>query len=194
MKKIFAWIPAILFLLVFTLKPFPASDLILRVHFDDITGDYCALYYAVDGQDFVAEQSIRADIDPDRMLAEFQLDGSLAGRITSLRLDWPHGTEQLLCVKNISISSGGIIQKQYNPCRFFADGNISLSNGIASTTNVLPRDRTYIQIGPDDPWQVLSGPLTEDICSSFSRRTFSRLCLCLFFVCSVLLAKKRLFT
>lgn len=194
MKKKIIMGGVFLLALLFVLMPLPASDLIIRVYFDDIAGDFCSLYYSTDeNKSFSAEQCILSEIDYTQNSVEFRLDGALEKELTALRLDWPQSVEQLICVKDISISSGGVIQKQYNPCCFFADENIAFAHETSVTT-VLPRNRAYLLIGADDPYQILSDISVEEIKSCYSHRIISRICLCLFIVGCFFFAGKKLFT
>ena len=179
--------------LLFILMPLPASDLIIRIYFEDIAGDSCSVFYSNDADKiFSSEQCISSGIDYEQKSVEFRLDGALEDQITALRLDWPHLTEQTICVKNISISSGGVIQKEYNPCYFFANENISGAHET-DVSLVQPRNRAYLVTGEDDPYQVLSDRLVEEIMGYYSHRTVSRIGLCLFIACSFFLARKKLF-
>ena len=185
---------AVILALRFILLPIPASDLIIRIYFDEIAGNACELYYSVDaGKSLSPEQCIYSEINGAGKSVEFRLDGALENRLTALRLDWPNDTEQLICVKNISVSSGGVIRKEYNPCNFFADGNIALAHET-SVSLVQPRNRAYLQVGTDDPYQLLSDALVEEINSYYNHRTLSRICLCLFVAGCFFFAKKKLFT
>lgn len=184
---------AVLIAIVFVLLPLPASDLIIRIYFDEIQGDFCALYYATNPDKvFTLDEYLPCDINYDKKMVEYRLDGSAEDSLTALRLDWPNLQEQLICVKSITVSSGGLIQKEFNPCRFFAEENIASSH---ETTVVLvhPRDRAYLSCGSDDPYQVLSDELTAEIRNCFSHQRLSRLFLCLFLGCSWFLAKKKFF-
>lgn len=183
----------LLLALAFILAPLPASDLILRIYFDDITGDSCVLYYSADAEKSLSpDRCLTSPIDGGKKSVEFRLDGSLENRLTALRLDWPHLTEQLICVKSITLSSGGVIRKEYNPCYFFAEGNIASSHETTASL-VWPRDRAYLLTGADDPYQLLSDELTKEIGSFYSHRTLSRICLCLFLAGCCFFARKRLF-
>lgn len=178
---------------IFVFMPLPASDLILRIYFDEIQGDFCALYYSTNpGKNFSIEEYLPCNIDYDKKMVEYRLDGSVEDRLTALRLDWPNLAEQLICVKSITVSSGGVIQKEFNPCRFFAEENIASAHET-SVTLVHPRDRAYLSCGADDPYQVLSDELTAEIRDCFSHRRLSRLFLCLFLGASWFLARKKLF-
>ncbi len=188
---------AILSALVFILMPLPASDLIIRIYFDEIAGDQCSLYYTTDAQpefnpDMLIISSILESAQGQKMV-EFRLDGSLESQLAALRLDWPHLTEQLICVHNIAVSSGGIIRKNYNPCLFFAEKNILLSNET-SVTLVQPRNRAYLSTKSGDPWQILSDELTAEIRSCYSHKVVSRLLLCLFIAGSYFFHKKKVFS
>lgn len=173
--------------------PLPAADLIIRIYFEgDIAGDSCSLYYATDTSGgFCEEQRVSSAIDRNRNMVAYTLDGSLDGQITALRLDWP-SVEQLICVKSITLSSGGIIQKEFNPCVFFADENIASAH-TASVTLVHPKNRAYLSTGTDDPHQILSAAFTRQITGCRSRYIMTWLFLGLFPLGSWLLARKKLF-
>lgn len=185
---------AIVLSALFIFAPFSASDLILRVYFEDIKGENCVLYYALDTENvFTQEKSIVSEIDYGQKMVEFRLDGSYDGHLTMLRLDFPQQAEQLLCIKDITVSSGGVIQKEYSPCVFFEDQNIDLMRGIEASRVYLQK-RTYLQIGPEDPYVILSGGMTQEIQGHFSHRRISRLCLCLFLGGCCFLSRKRIFS
>lgn len=192
MKKYLLWFSAVIIVLIFIFLPLPASDLILRIYFDEIEGDSCALYYTTDTQGaFCEEQCAHAQIDYEKKMVAFRLDGSLAGHLTGLRLDFPQ-TEQLLCIKSVTASSAGVIQKEYNPCSFFAESNIAFSNDI-SVTLVNLRNRAYLSTGSNDPYICLSATPTEQLQGCFSYLRLSRFFLCLFVAGSILFARKKLF-
>lgn len=193
MKKFLIWGSAILLSLLFVFLPSSASDLIIRVYFDEIAGNSCALYYTTDEDPaFSDAQCIVADIDYAQKKVEFRLKGDLEGHLDSLRLDFPHLTEQLVCVKNITLSSAGVIQKQYDPCHFFAGENIASAHEV-SVTYIYPRNRAYLSAGADDPYIVLSPEFTRQIGNHYSHQIISRLTLCLFLFGTYLLARKKLF-
>lgn len=179
--------------IAFVLMPFPASDLIIRIYFDDIQGEVCGLYYSTDlGRGFSEREYISCDIDYDRKMVEYRLDGSTEGKLTALRLDWPNLLEQVICVKSITVSSGGVIRKEFNPCSFFAEESVALAHET-SVTLVHPKNRAYLSCGTDDPYQILSDNMTAEIRGCFSHRRLSRLCLCVFLAASLFFAKKNLF-
>lgn len=179
--------------ILFVLIPCPPADLILRLSFDEITGDYCSLYYTTDySESFSDEQCIVSPIDSATKQVTFRLDSSLEDHITGMRLDFPV-TDDLICVKSITVSSAGVIQEEYNPCHFFADANIALSND-AEITLVKPRNRAYIAAGGNDPFLILSESLTNQILNCYSHFRLTRLCICLFAVGCYLFARKNLFS
>lgn len=193
LKKKLIWGFVILLSCIFIFIPFPASDLIIRVYFDDIEGDYCALYYTTDTQsNWSEEQCVSSKIDYAQKSVAFRLDGSLEGHLTSLRLDFPHSDEQLICIKTITVSSAGVIQKEYNPCSFFADENIT-SIHEASINLVRPKGRTYLSVTPDDPYVVFSTTLTRQIEACYSHQVLSRLALCLFLLGIYAFDRKKIF-
>ncbi|MCM1118904.1 MAG: hypothetical protein NC543_06025 [bacterium] len=182
MKKYLPLLFILILSLILIFKPHSASAMIIRVYFTEISGNSCGLYYTTDLQNSFSEtQCIVSNIDYDQKMVEFRLDSSLAGHLTGLRLDLPSSAEQLLCVKNISISSGGVIQREYNPCDFFAEENLLLEHEVHLDL-VRPRNCAYLLTGADDPYVVFSSPLVDQIEGCFSHRIWSHILLCLFVV------------
>lgn len=180
--------------IAFILIPVPAADLFVRIYFDEIAGDNCALYYATDTANAISQdQCIISEIDYEKKLVTFRLDGSFAGHLTSLRLDLPSEMEQLACIKTITVSSAGIIQKEFNPCVFFEKANIAAAND-AEITLVHPRNRAYISAESGDPYLVLSTPLVNQIQNCSSHYVLSRIFVCLFVGACCIFAKRKVFT
>lgn len=194
MKKKSLYLLSLLIMIAFVLFPSGAANLYIRIYFDEIEGDVCTLYYATDTVNvFCIEQHLSSDISPQEGSVEFCLDGSLDGHITGLRLDFPN-TEQLLCIKNITVSSGGVIKRQYNPCDFFADANIASTNNIDSITLATASGRTYIGTLSEESYLVLSDELSRQITGCYSRLHITRAFICLFLLACFYLARKKLFS
>lgn len=191
-KKILFVCIIFLFMAVFVLVPAPTSKLNIRIYFDEIQGDSCALYYAVDSDGFTQDQCVSSAIDYDRKMVEFVLEPSLEGRVTGLRLDFPD-IPQLLCIKTITISNAGVIKREYDPCDFFAQENIVYSNDIDAISRVAVRARTYIKTLPDDPYMVLSGELCQQLMGCYSHFKLTKLAVCVFILATFILAKKKIF-
>ena len=163
--------------IAFILFPLPPANLYIRITFDEIAGEDCLLYYATDtAGGYTAEQYIASKVDPYTGQVAFCLDSSLEKHLIGLRVDFPD-TEDLICIKTITISSAGIIQQEFNPCNFFAEGNIALTNN-ADITLVKPRNRAYISTGSVDPYIVLSDSLTSQIVECYSHYTLTRILIC----------------
>ena len=195
--KIKTALPAIiliLFTIIFVAIPLPSSDLYIRVHFfNDTVEDKCYLYYALnEPYAFNGDQYITAEFEPDENQVTFCIDGSLADQISGLRLDFS-GSQDLVCINSISVSSAGIIKEDYNPCVFFSAPNIAQSNDVEFTL-IEDRNIAYIVTGSSDPYIVLTTEATADIVSHFSRYRLTRLGICLFIAIAYILAKKKLFT
>lgn len=193
-KKYILWAFLILISAVFVLAPYPASDIYLRFYFKDISGEYCALYYSTDSSGaIIPEQYLAARIDPDLKVAGFRLEPFLSDGITRLRLDFPN-EEQLLNITTVTVSSGGVIKKQYNPCDFFREENIVASAGIKGISLVKPRAIAYFATSADDPYVLLSPELTREIIGCRSNLRLTRLGICLFLSGCFLMFKKKLFS
>lgn len=191
-KKILLACIVFLLMAVFVLIPAPASQLYIRIYFDEIQGESCALYYAVDGMNtFSQEQCLSSAIDPEKQMAEFVLDPSLEGHITGLRLDFPD-TSQLLCVKTITVSNAGVIKREYDPCDFFGGENILYSNDIDAMSLVAVRARAYFRTLSGDPYLILSNGLCQQIMGCYSHYRLTRLAVCVFLSAVFLLAKLKI--
>lgn len=193
MKKILSACIIFLLMAVFVLIPSPTSKLYVRIYFDEIQGDICSLYYADDLNTFSQEQCVSSAIDHDRQMVEFALEPFLEGRLTGLRLDFPD-EEQLFCIRNITVSNGGVIKREFNPSQFFAQENIQQSNSIDEISLATARARAYVRTFSDDPYVVLSGELCQQFMGCYSHYRLTKLAVCVFLSCCFFLAKKRIFT
>lgn len=192
-RQLASGIAALLIAVIFIFFPRPASALYLRITFEQFEGDGCSLYYTTDTDgNFSQDKCIISEIDPDTMQVSFRLDGMFDGHLTGLRLDFPH-TEQLAEIKTVTVSSAGVIQREYNPCSFFAPENIQASHN-ADVTLVHPKNRVYVSAGADDPYLILSHGLTSQITACYSHQTLTRLLLCIFIACSFYLSRRKIFT
>lgn len=171
----------ILFLAVaaFILIPLPAADVYVRLHFSEAGGDNCSLYYTTgDFPNFSQDKCIISDIDYEKNEVTFRLDSSLEGKITGFRLDFPN-TQSLIGIENITVSSAGIVQKQYNPCDFFEEKNVIYVNQ-AEYSLVRPHNRTYIAPNGDDTYFIFSDTLACELNNSYSHFRLTRLGICFF--------------
>ena len=184
----------ILIAVTFVLIPLPKADLYFRIHFMDVAGTTCNLYYATETSNaFCAEQMISADIDYELGQVTFKLDSSLAEELTGLRFDFPNA-EHLVCINNITLSSAGVVQKQFNPCDFFAYENLSQTNDIRDMSLVTAKNRAYFLTGSTDPFVVLSDDLVAQIVKGCSSYTLTRLGICIFLAAVYFMAKKNIFS
>ena len=191
-KKLMCLIPVFILMIAFILLPSRTSNLYLRIYFEEIAGEHCTLYYSTDAMDvFCLGQHQTSEIDYDRKMVEFNLDPSLDGHITGLRLDFPN-TEQLICISNVTISSG-IVKRQYNPCIFFADETIASSHNIAGISSVPSRARVYISTSPEESYLIFSDALCRQITDSYSHYRLTKAAFCVFLLACFLLARRKIF-
>ena len=195
MKRKWPFLLILLGTIIFLLIPLSASDLILRITWaesDPIEPHNFFLYYTMDGQVWSEDQKILGSLDEERGIVSFQLDSSLEGHLTGLRIDFPN-QQQVVSVKNITVSSAGFPKKQYNPCFFFDAANQKAQNGLYAVNLVPTRARVYISTTPEDPCIVLSDVLTQQIVRLFSHYRMTRLFICLFVLACYLSYQKKLF-
>lgn len=181
--------------IAFIMIPLPAADIHLRFHFKDtIEGTY-ALYYSTTSSGFSQEQCIVSDISETTNggYVSFCLNGNLEEQLTGIRLDFPAG-EQLICISEIALSSAGIVQKQFNPCKFFSDENLANQNDISAVSTATAQDKVYIATIGKDPYMILSSDLTEEIRDGYSHLRLTRLGICLFATACYFMYKKNLFS
>lgn len=179
--------------ILFVAIPFPTADLFIRVNFKNITSNSCSLYYSIDAPfSYSEEQCINSSIDPDLNQVTFRLDSSLANQITDIRLDFAN-QEDLICIKDISISSAGVIKEAYRPYEFFSSDNIAMTNQVTvSATDVM--NDAYISTTGNDPYIIFTHELTRDIMSHVSSYRLTRALICVFIGVAIILMKKKVFT
>lgn len=166
-------------MLAFIMMPFPASGLTLRLYFGGFSGDNLNLYYATDENPGIsADQICVGTYDAENNLATIRLTPELADHLIQIRLDFP-GTDQVLSVRNISVSSAGVIQHHYNPCDFFSERNIIAKNDVPQIDLVESRQLAYIQTSGADPYIVFDSALVRDLLRYRSSYRMSRLAACI---------------
>lgn len=183
------WIPCILIVLIL-IFPQPVANLYLRLDFKEIAGDKVQLYYATQSSGFSEEQSIVSAVDLEKKQVSFCLDGNLHNQLTGLRLDFP--TNEIIYIKNITLSSAGVIQKQYDPVHFFKEGNIADSNDVEIVL-IEPTRNTAVATGAEDPFVVLAPQAVADIDAGYSSYWMTKIMLSILVVAGYFLYHKRIF-
>lgn len=186
---------AIIFLIaiVFVLIPFPSADINIRLHFmGNAEGTY-AFYYATQTAGFSQEQCIIAEADSESTSVTFHLDHSLEDQLTGLRLDFPAG-DNLICISNVTVSSAGIVQKQFNPCNFFAPENLTHQCDIEPISLATAQNRVYVPTAGEDPYVILAQNLLEEVRDGYSHLRLTRFGICLFAAACYVMYKKNLFS
>lgn len=198
-KKILYFIPAVLAAAIFLLLPLPNSNLYLCVEFDSTCSSIknCRLYYTTAAS---SEWSSLPCLDEDNnnsgspLQARFRIEPSvLSDQITGLRLDLPD-LSQIVCVRSVTVSSAGIIKKEFNPCYFFSDANIAASNSITERSLLPFRRIAYIATDASDPYLVFSEALIREISDCSSSYVWTRLLICLFLAAVYFSYRKKIFT
>lgn len=189
-KRISAVAFAVLITALFVFWPLSPAPLHIRIYFEEINGDKCSLYYATDTADGYSEDRCIVSPIENGKQVDFCLDAALAGHIRNLRIDWP-SQEQLLCVKSVTVSSAGVVQKEFNPCSFFSD--IAFRNDIADQSMVWIRKRAYILTAAEDPYMVFGEGTVSQIRKCFSQYRLTRLAVCFFLLGCFYFGKKEFF-
>lgn len=192
MKKVKIVIPLII-AIAFVLMPVKASDIYIRIHFMEAQGSDMALYYStLENGGFNQTDCIPAQIDYEKMQISFRLDGELEGQLNGFRLDFPAG-DNLIGIKNITVSSAGIVQKQFDPCDFFAVENRAAESDIAGISLIKPKNMTYIATGGADPYIVFTQEPVAQITEGYSHFRLTRLFICVFAFAVYFFAKRNYF-
>lgn len=183
----------IIIAVAFVAIPFPVADVIIRIDFDNIAGSSCSLYYSTDTSlSYSEEQCIQSSFDSETNQMTFRLDGSLAKQIQFLRLDFEN-REDLICINDVSVSSAGIVQKEYHPSKFFSSDNITFTNN-ADITAATAMDLAYVSTTENDPYIIFSNELSRDVMSHASSYRLTRALICVFIGVAIILMKKKVFT
>lgn len=194
-KKWIIYAFALLCMILFIILPFPASDLYLRLTLDEeypVNADTFYLYYELDGLGFQGGQILEGTVDMEKGIISFRLNSSLAGHLTGLRIDLPN-LEQIVGIKDVTVSSAGAVKHRYHPCVFLAPENLKVQNGISAISLVNVRAKAYIGTTPEDPYLILSDPLTMQIAGMFSHYQLTRILICLFLVACYATYRKKTF-
>lgn len=190
-QKLLRFLP-VLIIIAILLIPMPSSGLYLRLHFEDFEGTDLKIYYTTeDSPSFNEEHTILADIDETKV-ASFYLDSRVVDTINCLRLDFPQ-TSQLLSVKDVSVSSGGVVKHRFNPCSFFEEGNLDVSNNIDAMSISPALAKVFFQTGENDPYVVFSNPLLNKVLRYSSHYGFTRIAICMFLLGCYYFLKKDFF-
>lgn len=180
-------------MLAFILLPIPASGLTIRLYFDKFQGDSLVMYYTTDENPHMGmEQIIAATVDAGNKLAVIRLSPELADHIDRIRLDFPE-TEQTLSIRNISVSSAGVIQHNYSPCEFFSETNIADRNDIPQISLIEWEKTAYIRTNESDPYVLFNSGLVRDMLQYRSAYRRTRLAACILVVLGYVLYRIRPF-
>lgn len=180
-------------MLVFIFMPIPASGLTIRLYFDEFQGDSLVMYYTTDENPHMGmDQIIAGTIDERNKLAVIKLSPELADHIDRIRLDFPE-TEQTLSIRNISVSSAGVIQHNYSPCDFFSETNIAGRNDIPLISLIEGKKTAYIRTNESDPYLMFDSGLVRDMLQYRSSYRLTRFAACILVVFGYVLYRIRPF-
>lgn len=194
MKQKITKIVLAILLLLFIAVPLPASGVKLRMTFTEPLEDPVKLYYATnDNPTFSEEQSLVAEYNEAQKRATFSLDSNLVKSINCLRFDLPE-KELVISIKDVSVSSAGLIKRHFNPCDFFADDNIDFENDFIERSTSPALGMASFHTGEKDPYVVFSNPLLNQILKQKSRYYGTRILIVLFLLGCHAFHKNHLFT
>lgn len=169
-------------MILFVLMPVSASGLCFRLHVKEVTEPSCYLYYATtESPIFSEEQKVSGIYDVEHKTITFSLNGSLAGKLTGLRMDFAN-VEQLVGFDGISVSSAGVVKHQYEPAEFFVTERLAEVNDIPAINSIPAGNMVYMLMGAEDPYLVLGDQVTAEFNGYFSHYRLSRILVCLFVV------------
>lgn len=193
MKKKAALILMCILMAAFIMMPFPASGLTIRLYFDNFEGEELVVYYTTDENPHMGtDQILAAAYDTQDKLAAIRISPGLADHITHLRLDFPD-TAQTFSIKNVSVSSAGIIRHSYSPCSFFSENNILSQNDILGINLIQSKGIAYIRTDATDPYIEFDDGLLRDMLQYRSSYRLTRAVLCILAVLGYVSYRFRLF-
>lgn len=170
---------ACLLVLAFTFMPFPASGLTIRLYFEEFQGDGLVVYYTTDeNPNMGMEQIIVGTYDAQNGLVAIRLSSELADHVDRIRLDFPE-TEQVISVRNVSVSSAGVIRHHYDPCDFFSDENVAEKNDVPLISLIDWEKTAYIQTKGTDPYILFDRALVRDVLQYRSAYRLTRFAACM---------------
>lgn len=170
---------AFILALVFIFMPVPAAGLSIRFYFKDFTESSLKVYYTTDSNPNMGEeQTINLAYDAENRFATLKFSPELAEHLDMIRLDFPTG-ENLLSFVNISVSSAGVIQHQYDPCRFFSDDHLLIRNDIPQISLAESTRTAYVKTSGSDPYLIFSAELVQELLQYRSTYRLTRLVACL---------------
>ncbi|MCQ2519475.1 MAG: hypothetical protein MJ107_02970 [Lachnospiraceae bacterium] len=180
--------------LLFIFFPVNPSGVVLRINYEEIAPGTCMLFYTTtDSEGYNNDQCIQSYMEEADSEAVFYIKSSLKGKITGLRLDFPHAA-QVVKIKSVSLCSAGWIQKEINPCHFFKENELLFTNDIAKIENFDKKKVTHITTTLVDPYIGLSENDIRLVESNFSQRRFTRFLIAFIVVGSIFLAKRKMFS
>ncbi len=95
-------------------------------------------------------------------------------------------------MKTITVSSAGVIQKEFDPRDFFADSNISGTNNLEIIV-VSTLHKAYLSAQSDDPYLIISDDLVSQVDACYSDQRVFRLLVCVFLAGFVILSRRKIF-
>lgn len=180
-------------MLVFVFMSFPASGLTIRLYFDDFEGSQVIMYYTTDeNPDILPEQILTATFDTETRIAVIKLSPELADHIVQIRLDFPE-MEQVFSIKNVSVSSAGVIKHNYSPCDFFSTTNIVYQNDIPQINLLERKQIAYVKTNESDPYILFTNELVNDMLRYRSSFRLTRLSICILVVLGYAISRIGLF-
>ena len=179
-------------LIAFVCIPLPPSDLLIRMTRDWGTLAGSTLYYATEeSPDFSDAQLLYAQEDPETQIATFRIPADAAAGLTGLRFDLPDD-QPVTTIGKVSVSSGGVIQKSYLSCEFFADEHIA-SEHLFHRDLVPAQNLVALSVEGSDPYAVLSEDLVREIRGCVSRRRGIRAVFAVLILAGAILGRRRIF-
>ena len=189
-KRIIKPVVAIIAALIFILFPIKPADLILKLTIEGTDAGLCRLYYSTTETDFFNEEmSLPAQKTNTVNLYDFKIPSDVAGDLKMIRLDFPSGSVGY-AVTNVTVYSGGVTRKYYNPDIFFAPGNVvayaDLTYGSDESTDFI-----YVTPTGPDPNLVFSELFTNSLKKCQSRFYLTRIFIVCFIAAAWLISTKK---
>lgn len=190
-KVLIATILAACAMCAFIFYPFMCTDLHLKIYFsNDSAPTECSLYYTTaESPSFSEDKLLIANITASS--ADIILPKNLCGKLENVRLDFAY-TDSLIGIKHIELRSAGFARNTLDASQFFDQTNIYTTNDLSALQHT--STVTYIGTAGGDPFIIFQPNIVQEFNDAYSHYTGTKAFICLYFVITILLAHKKVFS
>ena len=190
-SKIKTIIIALIFIVILII-PLPADDELLRIHIKEGPSEGYGLFYATSeipepcNDTFIEGESGHEDGE-----ITFDLDASLEGDVSLVRIDFPL-SDELIAIDGIYASGAGIVRKRWSVSKLFDEENLAFVHDM--TVQPIPsKEIAYIAVTGEDPFVVFNEDVSRNLTGHFSHKLLTRICVLGLIALGIVFYRKRMF-